>query len=312
MEKIAFVFPGQGSQKLGMLSELAAQFPVVKSTFDEAEQVLGYDLWEITQKDEAKLNQTEYTQPAVLAASIAVWRIWQQRTEARPSLVAGHSLGEYSALVCAESIDFADALRLVRLRGQLMQTAVPKEQGAMAAILGLDDQGVIEACKQAAQDEVVAAVNFNAPGQVVIAGRRNAVTRAIETAKSLGAKKALLLPVSVPSHCELMKPAAESLAEALEGIAIQSPKIGVVQNVDASIHQSPDVIRSALVKQLYNPVQWVKSVQKLYQENCQTFIECGPGKVLTGLNKRIIDEGHFAAMDDVAGLEAALQLIQNS
>jgi [acyl-carrier-protein] S-malonyltransferase len=309
MEKIAFIFPGQGSQKLGMLNELAAQFPVVKSTFDEAAQALGYDLWDITQNDEAKLNQTEYTQPAVLAASIALWRVWQQKTQQMPQLMAGHSLGEYSALVCAESIGFADALRLVRLRGQLMQTAVPKEQGAMAAILGLDDQGVIEACKQAAQDEVVSAVNFNAPGQVVIAGKRNAVTRAIETAKSLGAKKALLLSVSVPSHCELMRPAAESLAQALEQISIQTPKIGVVQNVDANIHQSPEAIRSALVQQLYNPVQWVKSVQRLYQESCRTFIECGPGKVLTGLNRRIVSEGNFLALDDFVSLDAALQLV---
>jgi len=308
MDKIAFIFPGQGSQKLGMLSELAAQFPVVQTTFAEAEKALGYNLWEITQDDEAKLNQTEYTQPAILAASIAIWRIWQQRTEVRPFLLAGHSLGEYTALVAAEAIDFSDALRLVKLRGQLMQTAVPKDQGAMAAILGLDDQGVIEACKQAAQDEVVSAVNFNAPGQVVIAGKRNAVTRAIETAKSLGAKKALLLPVSVPSHCELMRPAAESLANALEQITIQTPKVGVVQNVDANIYQSPEVIRSALVKQLYSPVQWVKSIQRLHQESCHNFIECGPGKVLTGLNKRIINEGNFIAMDDLAGLDAAIEL----
>ncbi|MDF2530397.1 MAG: malonyl CoA-acyl carrier protein transacylase [Gammaproteobacteria bacterium] len=312
MEKIAFVFPGQGSQKLGMLSELATQFPVIKSTFDEAGQVLGYNLWELIQNDESRLNQTEYTQPAVLTGSIAIWRAWQQRTTVVPSLMAGHSLGEYSALVCAGSIEFADALRLVKLRGQLMQTAVPKEQGAMAAILGLDDQGVIEACKQAAQDEVVSAVNFNAPGQVVIAGKRNAVTRAIETAKSLGAKKALLLPVSVPSHCELMRPAAESLAQALEQVAIHSPSIPVVQNVDANIHQAPEAIRAALVKQLCSPVQWVKSVQKLYAESCHIFIECGPGKVLSGLNKRIISEGHFIAMDDLAGVEAALQLAQSN
>ncbi|MDF2690361.1 MAG: malonyl CoA-acyl carrier protein transacylase [Gammaproteobacteria bacterium] len=311
MEKIAFLFPGQGSQKLGMLSELAAQFPVVKSTFEEAKQALGYDLWELIQQDETKLNQTEYTQPAVLAASIAIWRIWQENTEIKPDLMAGHSLGEYSALVCAESIGFADALRLVRLRGQLMQTAVPSGQGAMAAVLGLDDQGVIEACKQAAQDEVVSAVNFNAPGQVVIAGKRNAVTRAIETAKALGAKKALLLPVSVPSHCELMRPAAENLAQALEQVSIQTPKIPVVQNVDANIHLSSEEIRSALVKQLFSPVQWVKSVQKLHQESCRTFIECGPGKVLSGLNKRIVSEGSFIAIDDLSGLEAALQLVKN-
>lgn len=309
MEKIAFVFPGQGSQKIGMLHELAAKFPIVKTTFSEAADVLGFNLWDITQQDEVKLNQTEYTQPAILAASIAVWRIWQERTSVRPYLVAGHSLGEYTALVAAESVNFADALRLVHLRGKLMQTAVPKDQGAMAAILGLDDQGVIEACKQAAQEEVVSAVNFNAPGQVVIAGKRNAVTRAIETAKALGAKKGLLLPVSVPSHCELMRPAAESLASALEQIAIHSPKIGVVQNVDANIHQSPEVIRAALVKQLCSPVQWVKSIQKLYSESCSSFIECGPGKVLTGLNKRIISEGQFVSMDDLAGLEQALQLV---
>ncbi|MDO8954926.1 MAG: ACP S-malonyltransferase [Gammaproteobacteria bacterium] len=311
MEKIAFVFPGQGSQKLGMLSELATQYPIVKSTFDEAATVLGYNLWDITQNDEARLNQTEYTQPAILTASIAVWRIWQERSPVKPFLMAGHSLGEYSALVCAESIDFSDALRLVQLRGQLMQTAVPKDQGAMAAILGLDDQGVIEACNQAAQDEVVAAVNFNAPGQVVIAGKRNAVTRAIETAKALGAKKAILLPVSVPSHCELMRPAAESLANALESIAIHTPKIGVVQNIDATIHHSPEAIRLALVKQLCGPVQWVKSVQKLYEESCRSYIECGPGKVLTGLNRRIVSDGAFVAMDDLAGLEATLQLLSS-
>lgn len=305
MDKLAFVFPGQGSQKLNMLNDFVND-AIVQQTFLEASEALGFNLMEIIEKDEAKLNQTEYTQPAILAASIALWRLFCEKSAVRPEFLAGHSLGEYTALVVAEVVSFIDALKLVHLRGQLMQAAVKKGEGAMAAVLGLDDQGVIEACKEAAHDEIISAVNFNAPGQVVIAGNTNAVTRAIDTAKTLGAKRAVLLPVSVPSHCMLMKPAADQLAAALNDVTFKDPKIAIVQNVDADFHYDVAAIKQALIAQLYNPVQWVKSVKKLASQGVNIFVECGPGKVLTGLNKRIIEAAEFYSLEDPNSMDAAL------
>lgn len=304
---LAFVFPGQGSQSVGMLSELAARYPVVKDTFAEASAVLQQDLWQIVREGpDALLNQTHITQPAMLAAGVATWRVWQARGGPVPQVMAGHSLGEYSALVCAGSLEFSAAIELVSLRGQYMQHAVPSGQGAMAAILGLEDQQVIDACAQAAQGEVVAAVNFNSPGQVVIAGQVDAVARAMDACKAAGAKRALPLPVSVPSHCALMKPAAEKLAERLQRIEVMAPRIPVINNVDVTTPSDPAAIRDALVRQLYNPVRWVETVQKMNRDGVATLMECGPGKVLLGLNKRINKEMAAYALLDAASIDAAL------
>lgn len=284
---LAFVFPGQGSQSVGMLAELGEQHALIRDTFAEASQALGYDLWSLIQQGPAEqLNQTDRTQPAILAASIALWRLWQAEGGARPAFVAGHSLGEYSALVAAGSLGFADAVRLVELRGQLMQQAVPAGQGGMAAILGLDDDTVRAACAEAEQGEVVSAVNFNAPGQVVIAGAAAAVERAIETCKARGAKRAMALPVSVPSHCALMRPAAERFAEALSAVVWQVPQIALVQNVSAAVPADLEVLRQDLLQQLYSPVRWVESIAWLAAQGVTELVECGPGKVLSGLNKR--------------------------
>ncbi|MBF7731351.1 ACP S-malonyltransferase [Pseudomonas sp. N040] len=286
---IAFVFPGQGSQSLGMLAEQAAQHRLIADTFAEASAALGYDLWSLTQQGpEELLNQTDKTQPAILAASIALWRLWLAEGGARPAYVAGHSLGEYSALVAAGSLGFADALRLVELRGQLMQQAVPVGQGGMAAILGLEDVDVIAACAEAAQGEVVSAVNFNAPGQVVIAGSASAVERAIEACKARGAKRAMPLPVSVPSHCALMKPAAERFAASVEALLWQAPQIPLVQNVSAAVVADLARLKSDLLAQLYSPVRWVESMVCLAGLGVTELVECGPGKVLGGLNKRCV------------------------
>lgn len=287
---VAFVFPGQGSQSLGMLAELGAQHPLVLETFKEASAALGYDLWALTQQGpEESLNQTDKTQPAILTASIALWRLWLAEGGVRPAYVAGHSLGEYSALVAAGSLTLADAVKLVERRGQLMQDAVPAGQGGMAAILGLDDAVVIDACAEAAQGDVVSAVNFNSPGQVVIAGAKAAVERAIEVCKAKGAKRALPLPVSVPSHCELMRPAAERFAEAIAAIDWQVPQIPLVQNVTASIVSDLETLKADLLQQLYKPVRWVESIQTLAAQGALQLVECGPGKVLAGLNKRCAD-----------------------
>lgn len=285
---LAFVFPGQGSQSLGMLAEHAAQQSVVADTFAEASSALGYDLWALCQGSEEQLNQTDKTQPAILTASIALWRLWLAEEGARPAFVAGHSLGEYSALVAAGSLPFADAVKLVEMRGQLMQQAVPAGTGGMAAILGLEDADVLEACAEAAQGEVVSAVNFNAPGQVVIAGSAAAVERAIEACKAKGAKRAMPLPVSVPSHCDLMRPAAERFAEAITGSAWQAPNIALVQNVSAAIVTDLDVLKRDLLAQLYSPVRWVETIVALSERGVTDLIECGPGKVLSGLNKRCV------------------------
>lgn len=284
---LAFVFPGQGSQSLGMLAELGAQQSVIVDTFAEASSALGYDLCALTQNGpEEQLNQTDKTQPAILAASVAIWRLWLAEGGAQPAFVAGHSLGEYSALVAAGSLPFADAVKLVELRGQLMQQAVPAGQGGMAAILGLDDADVLAACAEASQGDVVSAVNFNAPGQVVIAGSAAAVERAIEACKAKGAKRAMALPVSVPSHCDLMRPAAERFAASVEAIAWQAPQIPLVQNVSAAVVADLDALKRDLLAQLYSPVRWVESMVALGERGVTSLVECGPGKVLSGLNKR--------------------------
>ncbi|MNZ52103.1 Malonyl CoA-acyl carrier protein transacylase [compost metagenome] len=287
---LAFVFPGQGSQSLGMLAELGAQYPLVIDTFREASEALGYDLWALTQQGpEEQLNQTDKTQPAILTASIALWRLWLAEGGARPAFVSGHSLGEYSALVAAGSLSLGDAVKLVKRRGELMQEAVPAGQGAMAAILGLDDAVVVGICAEAAQGEVVSAVNFNSPGQVVVAGAKAAVGRAMEACKAAGAKRALPLPVSVPSHCELMRPAAERFAESVNAIDWQAPQIPLVQNVSAAVAADLDTLKRDLLEQLYKPVRWVECVQTLAANGAVQLVECGPGKVLAGLNKRCAD-----------------------
>jgi [acyl-carrier-protein] S-malonyltransferase len=304
---LAMIFPGQGSQAVGMLSELAAAHPEVEQTFREASDTLGVDLWRLAQEGpEEELNQTHRTQPAMLAAGVAVWRVWRAADGPLPGVVAGHSLGEYSALVCAEALSFADALRLVEERGRRMQDAVPAGAGGMAAILGLDDEQVIAVCDQAAQGEVVAAVNFNSPGQVVIAGHRAAVQRAVELAKEAGAKRAVPLAVSVPSHCALMEPAAHALMPALAGVEFRKPRIPVIHNVDAAPHDDPEAIRDALKRQLYRPVRWVETVRAMTGQGAGRFLEMGPGKVLAGLNRRIDKQLETQAVFDPAGLQAAL------
>ncbi len=286
---LAFVFPGQGSQALGMLAEHGAGQPAIRDTFAEASAVLGYDLWALCQEGpEAQLNQTDKTQPAILCASIALWRLWLADGGVRPAFVAGHSLGEYSALVAAGSLPFTDAVKLVELRGQLMQQAVPAGTGGMAAILGLDDADVLAACDEAAEGEVVSAVNFNAPGQVVIAGSAAAVDRAIDACKARGAKRAMPLPVSVPSHCELMRPAAERFAGAITAIDWHAPEIALVQNVSAAVVADLDTLKRDLLAQLYSPVRWVETIVALSERGVTELVECGPGKVLSGLNKRCV------------------------
>lgn len=304
---LAFVFPGQGSQSVGMLAELATAEQQVEATFAEASEALGYDLWKIVAEGPAdELNQTHITQPAMLSAGIAVWRIWQEKGGAAPVVMAGHSLGEYTALVAAGAIGFADAIKLVAERGKLMQEAVPAGTGSMAAILGLDNAKVVDVCAHAEVGEVVSAVNFNANGQVVIAGHVAAVERAVELAKEAGAKRAVILPVSVPSHCALMKPAADKLAERLSAIPVSAPQIPVINNADVSKATDADAIRDALVRQLYSPVRWVETIEAMGAEGVDSLIECGPGKVLVGLNKRIIKEMGTQALFDPAGFEAAL------
>ena len=305
------VFPGQGSQSVGMLKELAAAFAGVEQTFAEASEALGEDLWAIVQDGPAeKLNSTEITQPAMLAAGIAVWRVWQAQGGPQPAVMAGHSLGEYSALVAAGSLAFDHAVRLVAERGRLMQEAVPAGTGAMAAILGLDDEAVIQVCADAADGEVVEAVNFNSPGQVVVAGHKSAVERAVALASERGAKRAVMLPVSVPSHCALMKPAAERLAEILEDIPVQAPTIPVINNVDVEMPTDPDAIRDALVRQLDHPVRWVETIRRMQAEGVDTLIESGPGKVLVGLNKRIERRMPALPVYDPDTLAAALEAVK--
>jgi [acyl-carrier-protein] S-malonyltransferase len=303
----AAVFPGQGSQSLGMLGTLAAERPEVQQTFAEASAALGYDLWALCQQGpEERLNATQQTQPALLAAGVAAWRTWKAAGGADPSAMAGHSLGEYTALVCAGALDFKDAIKLVEFRGQAMQEAVPAGTGAMFVIIGLDDDAVRAACAEAAQGEVVEAVNFNAPGQVVIAGSKAAVERAGELCKAKGAKRALPLPVSAPSHCALMKPAAERLAQRLAALEIKAPRIPVIHNVDVSRHSNPGEIRAVLEAQLHSPVRWVETVQKLARDGMVKQVEFGPGKVLAGLGKRIDKAVEIYPVYDPSTLQAAL------
>ncbi len=304
---VAFVFPGQGSQSLGMLADLAAAHPIVAETFAQASSALGYDLWDVVQQGPVeKLNQTSITQPAMLAAGVATWRVFQSQSDIKPSILAGHSLGEYTALVCAGVIDFEDAIKLVAERGRLMQAAVPAGEGAMAAILGFVDDAVIALCDRAADGDVVSAVNFNSPGQVVIAGSKSAVERAMVIAKEEGAKRALLLPVSVPSHCSLMSPAADALRLKMADITFNTPEIPVLNNVDVKVESDADVIRDALARQLCMPVRWVGCVEAMAEQGVDRLIECGPGKVLAGLNKRIVKSMTAQPVFDTASLEKAL------
>jgi len=303
----AFVFPGQGSQSVGMLAELATQFPIIESTFAEASEVLGYDLWSLVQNGPAEdLNATDKTQPAMLASGVAVWRLWNEQGGELPTVMAGHSLGEYTALVCAGALSFSAAIKLVEARGRFMQSAVAAGEGGMAAILGMEDDAVVALCESCANGDVLEAVNFNTPGQVVIAGAAAAVNRAVEAAADAGAKKAVPLPVSVPSHCALMKPAAEQLKNMLADVDVRSPEIPVIHNVDVVTLNNADEIKDALVRQLYQPVQWVKTINKMLEEGVDEVVECGPGKVLAGLNKRIARRTTAHALVDCASLEKVL------
>jgi [acyl-carrier-protein] S-malonyltransferase len=305
---LAFVFPGQGSQSVGMLTDLAASYPEVKHTFERASDALGKDLWSIVANgSEAELNQTHNTQPAMLAAGVAVWEVWCKHSNVRPAWMAGHSLGEYTALVCSEAMAFEDGIKLVAARGRLMQEAVPPGIGAMAAILGLEDHQVVKACVDAAEGEVVSAVNFNSPGQVVIAGNVAAVERAMLAAKAAGAKRAVLLPVSVPSHCALMESAARKLDEQLQNTVIDTPKMTLIHNVDVASHSAPEVIRNALKEQLYKPVRWADSIRFMHDQGVTCFVECGPGKVLIGLNKRIAKDAEQLSIYDSETLNKVLE-----
>ena len=305
--QLAFVFPGQGSQSLGMLGELAAQHPIVIDTFAEASEGAGVDLWALSQTGpEDQLNRTEFTQPALLAAGVAVWRAWQQQGGAQPSVLAGHSLGEYTALVAAGALSLHDGARLVRLRGQLMQDAAPAGTGAMAAVLGAEDELVLEVCKTVSNEEVVVPANFNSPGQIVIGGHAAAVDQALAMLGERGVRKAVKLAVSVPSHTPLMREAANRLAEAMNGLVWNAPNLPVVQNVDAEVHDGVDSIRGALVRQLYLPVQWTGCVQALSARGITRIAECGPGKVLAGLIKRIDKSLDVRALGTTAEFESAL------
>jgi [acyl-carrier-protein] S-malonyltransferase len=308
---LAFLFPGQGSQAKGMLAELAQHHPEVSLSFAQASDVLGYDLWRLVQEGpEDQLNSTEFTQPAMLAAGVAVWRVWCAGSEVRPALMAGHSLGEYTALVCAGALAFEAGLRLVVERARLMQQAVPARVGAMAAILGLEDGQVVDVCRKASSaTEVVTAANFNAPGQVVIAGNSAAVVRATEMAKAAGAKRAVMLPVSVPSHCPLMQPAAETFRSVLENIAFQTPTTAVIHNVDVKVHSDLNEIRYALEQQLYGSVRWAETINYMVGQGVTRFIECGPGRVLAGLNKRIVTGAATETLSDTISLAKAASLV---
>lgn len=309
--QIAFVFPGQGSQSVGMLAELSTRHGMFAQTYAEASAVLGYDLSDIISNGpESELNRTEVTQPALLAAGVAVWRIWLQANGQKPAYMAGHSLGEYTALVCAGVLKFTDAVGLVRDRGRYMQQAVPAGVGGMAAILGLDSSTIVKLCIEATATEIVSAANYNSPEQTVIAGNANAVARAAELCKAAGAKRVILLPVSVPSHCALMNSAAMQLELRLEQIEFGQPQIPVVQNIDAQIRNSAVEIKSALVQQLHQPVRWVDTIKRLAELQCRTIIECGPGKVLTGLIKRIDREITAVAINDTASFEQILKETQ--
>lgn len=306
----AFVFPGQGSQSVGMLSSLAADFPQIRETFEEASDRISVDLWQLAQEGpEDELNRTENTQPAMLVAGIATWRVWRENGGAMPNMMAGHSLGEYSALVASGALDLADAAWLVAERGRLMQQAAPPGSGAMAAILGLELDQVTAVCEQASGGEVVSPANLNAPGQIVIAGSVDAVDRAVDLAKEAGARRAVILPVSVPCHCDLVKPAAEELAQRLSKVELRPPQVPVVHNADVATLDSAEAIRESLVRQLYQPVRWVECVQYMKQNGVTLLVECGPGKVLTGLSRRIDRELQAQALVDMASLHQLLGIL---
>jgi [acyl-carrier-protein] S-malonyltransferase len=310
-KQLAFVFPGQGSQKVGMLSELGTEYAIVKACFDEASEALGYDMWDMVQNGEQEtLNLTENTQPVLLTSSVAVWRLWCQQGGMTPSVMAGHSLGEFSSLVCAGALDFGDAVRLVRARGQAMQTAVPVGVGAMAAVMGLQDAEIETICGDLSGEEVVEAVNYNSPGQVVIAGHAGAVEKAIAALKEAGAKRAMLLPVSAPFHTSLMRPAGEKLQEELDAISVSTPSIPVVHNVHAQTESDPEKIKALLVEQIYSAVKWVSCVETMVAQGVENTLECGPGKVLSGLNKRIHKSLNCPNIDSPETLAAALEAIK--
>jgi len=307
---LAFVFPGQGSQAVAMLADFVDE-KIVQETFIEASKALGYDLWQlIATGPSEKLNQTNFTQPALLTASVALFRLWQSTSDVKPAVFAGHSLGEYSALVCANVLNLSQGVKLVEKRGELMQACVPEGTGAMAAVIGLDDQSIIDACLQAADKDVVAAVNFNSPGQVVIAGNKSAVERAGVLCKEAGAKRVLPLPVSVPSHCALMLPAAEELKLALDALVFNTPSTSVINNVDVKAESSEQAIKDALVRQLYKPVRWTETINKFTEQEINAVVEVGPGKVLQGLIKRINKSITSVSFNDSASLEKALALVK--
>ncbi len=312
MMTTAFVFPGQGSQLLGMLAELAAVHTTVESTFAEASDVLGYDLWQLVQQGpETELNKTTNTQPALLASSVATCRVWNELSQNEPVIMAGHSLGEYSALVCSSALNFTDAIQLVADRGAYMQDAVPEDTGSMAAVLGLEDGQIEAVCDQAAQGQIVSAANYNSSGQVVIAGHKKAVERAVELAKTAGAKRSVILPVSVPSHCALMQKAADRFAERLDTVDFEQPNIPVLHNVDATEHSDVGEIKLALQDQLCQPVRWVETIQKMVSKDINTIVECGPGKVLSGLIKRIDRSLNIFPVFDPTSLDKALAALTN-
>lgn len=305
--KIAFVFPGQGSQKIGMLADIVGQHETLLETFDRASEQLGYDLWDLSQYgSQEEISQTEITQPLLLTASVALWRLWQSLGGTTPAAMAGHSLGEWSALVCAGVVEFPDALGLVHKRAKYMQSAVPAGEGAMTAIVGLDDNRIREACESVANGSVVTPVNFNAPGQVVIAGESEAVARAGEACREAGAKRALSLPVSGPFHTSLMQPAADKLAADMAGIEFRAPKIPVIHNVTVATENDPATIKELMIRQITGPVPWVSTVEKLAEMSVKTLVECGPGRVLSGLNRRILPDLHSQATDTLETLNAAL------
>jgi [acyl-carrier-protein] S-malonyltransferase len=307
--KLAFVFPGQGSQTVAMLSDFAEN-NIVQATFEEASKALGYDLWQLVSQGPAeKLNQTNFTQPALLTASVALWRVWQAESTVTPDIMAGHSLGEYSALVCAGVFSLSDAVVLVEKRGEFMQACVPEGVGAMAAVIGLADDDIINACDEAKEAQVVSAVNFNSPGQVVIAGHKEAVARAGVLCKAAGAKRVLPLPVSVPSHCALMSDAAAKLAIELECITFNQPKIAVVNNVDVAEEVAGEAIKAALVRQLYSPVRWSETISLLANDGIEKIVEVGPGKVLQGLNKRINKSLRSVSFNTADSLQQAKDLV---
>lgn len=308
----SYIFPGQGSQSVGMMADIAAGYSEIEQTFELGSEVLKQDLWDLVSNGpESELNRTENTQPIMLCASIAIWKIWVKQFPTLPSMLAGHSFGEYTALVCAGVLEFEQALPLAKFRGKVMQEAVPDGQGAMAAIIGIDDEALHEVCEKSAQGQIVQAVNFNAPGQVVIAGDIEAVNRAIEAAKLNGAKRAVMLPLSVPSHSELMKPAAKRLSECLKEIPFKAPQIEVIQNVDVKSYTDESQIKDALYRQLFNPVRWVETIRHITEQGSRMFVELGPGKVLTGLCKRIDRKIPTVCVHDQKSFEDALGQLEN-